>query len=71
LHRACLVLSAQTIYPHIIMVENMTNDQLNNLIHLDLLDAFEERAAIMQYDGGMSREDAEHAAYKDVMTKSV
>jgi len=49
----------------------MTNDQLNNLIHLDLLDAFEERAAIMQYDGGMSREDAEHAAYKDVMTKSV
>lgn len=30
-------------------------------------DAFEERAAIMEFDGGMSRDDAERAAYADVM----
>ena len=29
-------------------------------------EAFEERAAIMEYDGGMSREDAERAAWKSV-----
>lgn len=27
-------------------------------------DAWEERAAIMEFDGGMSREDAERAAYE-------
>ena len=30
------------------------------------LDAYEERAAIMQYDGGMTREEAEKAAWLDV-----
>ncbi len=45
-----------------------------NLFHNDVLvlverldadrrDAFEERAAIMEYDGGMSRAEAELAAY--------
>lgn len=29
-------------------------------------DKFEERAAIMEYDGGMTREEAEIAAYKDI-----
>ncbi len=32
----------------------------------DLHDAFEERAAIMEYDGGARREVAERAAYADV-----
>ena len=27
---------------------------------------FEERAAIMEYDGGMTREEAEIEAYKDI-----
>jgi hypothetical protein len=29
-------------------------------------DRYEERAAIMEYDGGMTREEAEIEAYKDV-----
>lgn len=32
----------------------------------DLTDVFEERAAIMEYDGGMSREEAEATAWADV-----
>lgn len=32
----------------------------------DLIDAYEERAAIMEYDGGMSREEAEATAWADV-----
>lgn len=31
---------------------------------------FEERAAIMEYDGGMTREQAEKEAYKDVVKKN-
>jgi hypothetical protein len=31
-----------------------------------LFDTFEERAAIMEYDGGMSRDEAERAAYAEV-----
>lgn len=31
---------------------------------------FEERAAIMEYDGGMTREQAELEAYKDVVKKN-
>jgi len=30
------------------------------------LELFEERAAIMEYDGGLSRVEAEHEASKDV-----
>ena len=30
-------------------------------------DAFEERAAIMEYDAGMPRAEAEAAAYREVM----
>jgi hypothetical protein len=33
----------------------------------DLHAAFEERAAIMEYDGGMTREEAEAMALKDVL----
>jgi hypothetical protein len=32
-------------------------------------EAFEERAAIMEFDAGMSRPDAEHAAGIDVLTR--
>lgn len=32
-------------------------------------DAFEERAAIMEFDGGLSREDAEQAAWALVSTR--
>ena len=32
----------------------------------DLLDAYEERAAIMQYDGGLPRHEAEALAWKEV-----
>ncbi len=34
----------------------------------DLLDAWHERAAIREYDGGMARGAAERAALKDVET---
>lgn len=34
----------------------------------DPCDAFEERAAIMQYESGMSRADAERKAREDVRT---
>ncbi len=33
----------------------------------DELDAWQERAAIMQYDAGMTREQAEAAALADVL----
>lgn len=32
----------------------------------DLLDDYEERAAIMEYDGGLPRHEAEALAWKDV-----
>jgi len=32
----------------------------------DLLDAYEERAAIMEYDGGLPRHEAEALAWKEV-----
>ncbi|MEP9372576.1 hypothetical protein [Mesorhizobium sp. KR1-2] len=32
----------------------------------DLLDAYEERAAIMEYDGGLPRYEAEALAWKEV-----
>jgi hypothetical protein len=35
--------------------------------HEALREAFEERAAIMEFDGGMSREDAERAAWALVL----
>jgi hypothetical protein len=33
---------------------------------LDVLELFNERAAIRQYDGGLTRADAESAALQDV-----
>ncbi len=38
----------------------------NKTALLDLVEAYEERAAIMEHDGGMSREEAEKAAFEDV-----
>ena len=37
----------------------------------DLRDAWEERAAIMEYDGGLPRDDAERCAYRDVVGHDV
>jgi hypothetical protein len=36
-----------------------------------LREAFEERAAIMEFDGGMSREDAERAAWALVLKRQL
>lgn len=36
------------------------------VLESDLIDAFEERAAIMEFDGCLSREDAEAEAWADV-----
>ncbi len=33
----------------------------------DFIEAYEERAAIMEFDAGMSRQDAEAAAFEDCM----
>ncbi|NCC41246.1 MAG: hypothetical protein EOM21_17800 [Gammaproteobacteria bacterium] len=33
---------------------------------LDFIEAYEERAAIMEFDGGISRQDAEAAAWIDL-----
>jgi hypothetical protein len=52
----------------------MWTTRINDLAHEDgreLEDVFEmwsERAALREYDGGMSRGDAEHAAFIDVKT---
>jgi hypothetical protein len=49
-----------------------TSDRLELLasVHnrpvLDVLELFNERAAIRQYDGGLTRPDAESAALQDV-----
>ncbi|PJB70490.1 MAG: hypothetical protein CO093_07530 [Alphaproteobacteria bacterium CG_4_9_14_3_um_filter_47_13] len=32
---------------------------------VDFIEAYEERAAIMEFDGGMSRQEAEAEAFKD------
>ena len=32
---------------------------------VDFLETYEERAAIMEFDGGLSRQDAEAAAFED------
>lgn len=37
----------------------------------DQLEHFNERAAIMQYDGGMAREDAEKAAMQEVVRRKI
>ena len=34
---------------------------------IDFLENYQERAAIMEYDAGMSRQDAEAAAFEDCM----
>ena len=39
---------------------------LHNRSPLDLLEWFHERSAIRQYDGGLSRQDADKAALQDI-----
>lgn len=36
---------------------------------LDLLDAYEERAAIMEYEAGVSRAEAEAAAWREIIER--
>ena len=38
-------------------------------MNADLRERYEERAAIMEFDGGLSREDAEHLAMQEVVGK--
>lgn len=45
----------------------LTGDEIAKLIELDLYDEFDERAAIIQYNGKRSREDAERMAYERLM----
>lgn len=40
-------------------VKKLTNEQI--------IELFEERAAIMEFDGGLSRRDAEQAAYMELV----
>jgi len=42
----------------------MNLEEQGNTSQADMIEAFEERAAIMEYDGGMTREDAETEARK-------
>ena len=37
------------------------------ILHREQIDAFEERAAIMEYEGGMPREESEKKALVDVL----
>lgn len=37
----------------------------------DQREHFNERAAIMQYDGGMTREDAENVAMQEVVKRKI
>ena len=39
------------------------------LLELDLREDFEERASIMEFDGGLTREEAERAAWALVSTR--
>ncbi len=40
---------------------------LDNLWTMDLMMIFEERAAILEFDAGFSRQDAERMAYEEVV----
>ena len=46
-------------------ISNTEKQQLSeNLLNNELYEAFEERAGIMEYDGGLSRPEAEAAAVR-------
>ena len=49
-----------------VMMDDETDDA-----EADLAELYEERAAIMEYDGGLSREEAERLARVDVFEASV
>jgi len=44
--------------------EDIKKDMLFSLMGDDLIEAYEERAAIMEYHGGLEREKAENEALK-------
>lgn len=46
----------------------MTDQELSQLTE-DELELWEERAAIMEYDGGLSREEAEREAFDDIVMR--
>lgn len=41
-------------------------ENIDTAHEVDLLDSYEERAAILEYDGGFSRHEAEALAWKEV-----
>jgi len=45
----------------------LENDDLLSFLNLDELEAYEERSAIMEFDGGLSREEAEFRALRIVL----
>lgn len=53
---------ADTPAAHSVRPTLVAGIQLTSNVAEDLRDAFEERAAIMEFDGGMSREEAEQYA---------
>lgn len=72
LHGYGLLIKAVSGSLHVSPKEQIT-DEIRALIKaykddlIDFLEAYEERAAIMQYDGGMSRQEAEATAFVDIM----
>lgn len=48
---------------------HLSDAQLRRLIDLDLLDEWEERAAIMEHDGKMGFRQAEMQAYKATLER--
>lgn len=50
--------------PEISTISNISSSPSQNLCAETFIEDMEERAAIMEFDGGMTRQDAEVAAYK-------
>ena len=48
----------------------MLDDLISKLIPPESQEEFEERAAIMEFDGGLSREDAVRLARESIMASS-
>lgn len=55
------------IWPRHLITENIRQSvRVMKESLLAFVEAYEERAAIMEYDGGMSRDEAEAVAFKDL-----
>lgn len=60
LHDLSIENSAVTLVTHV------TRSKMLGENEAELLELYEERAAIMEFDGGMTRQEAEPAAWKEV-----